>query len=89
MIPCESFFEVEYREQAENHQCDDFLHRLELRCRIDLVSDTIGRHGQKIFEQRNTPTDEDDRHQWRAGEFQMPVPGKSHENIGADQKQDR
>ncbi len=53
------------------------------------MTDAVCWHSQTIFDQRDPPADENNRHQRRAGEFQVPVPGKGHKNIRADQKQDR
>src|SRR5690606_33231942 len=57
--------------------------------RIDLVADAIGRNGQPIFEKGDAPADQHHHPQRRAVEFEVPVPGKGHEDIGGDEQPDR
>jgi len=98
VIPFEGFvFEKNERKQREHHECDDLLDDLELdereRAAVFAKSDPVGRNHEAIFQESDQPT-----HQYEARkagflkkfqvlEFQVPVPGKRHEDIGKQQQQ--
>jgi len=50
--------------------------------------DAVARHHQATFNERDRVADQDDRDQGRRPEFQSPVPGKSHEDVGGNEKAD-
>ncbi len=72
MVPGEGFLEIEHREQAEDHQRDDFLNGLQLRRRIDLVPDAVGRNREAIFDQSDAPADENDGDECVLVNFRCP-----------------
>jgi len=53
------------------------------------AADAIGRNRQAIFDKRKPPADENDVGQRHFLVAQMPVPGRGHEYIRADQQHDR
>jgi len=89
VIPAKRFFEVKRRKSREYKKCDHLLHRLELGNGVNGAAVTVGRDHQAIFEEGNAPTCQDSPGQRRLAGTQMPVPGVRHEQIGAEQKQDR
>ena len=89
MIPGDRLLEVKHREAGEHQEGDDLLHGLELRRRIDRVAPAVGRHRQAIFDQRDAPGRENHADERHLLEAQMAVPGERHEDVGAEQHQDR
>ena len=99
MIPLDRLaLEDEKDDEGENRQGDGFLddfklHQVE-RPAIALESDTVGRYGEAILEEGDAPGKQDDADQRPARgdfhllQFEVPVPGKGHENIGTDQHKD-
>src|SRR4029079_19015934 len=76
------------RERHEDRERDDFLKDLELSDVKFCVADTVGRHLEQILEQGDAPA-------YKSGDvpsmviqaFEVPVPGKGHEDIGSDKQQ--
>jgi len=86
VVPMEFFIEVEGREDAEDGERDDLLNDLEL-CGRELVgAETVGRDLQAVLKKRDAPGDKDGLPKWDALEFEMTVPGKGHEDIGANEQ---
>ena len=81
MVEGDFFAEVEHRKADEDEQGDHFLDGFELGGAIDVIADAVGGHGEAIFDERNSPGDEDDEPEGGLREFEMPVPGEGHENI--------
>src|SRR5690606_6600319 len=91
-------FKHQHRKQGEDYQCNDFLNYLELpeieRSPVSLVTYLIGRYLKTVFEQGNSPTDQDDGPEPELGKsrhgikLEMAVPGQGHKNIRNDQKGD-
>ena len=60
---------------------------------VDGRADAVGRNHEGILEQGDTPRHKDDQKQRPIlgtgddfDEFELPVPGKSHENVGNDKQ---
>src|SRR5690606_23354736 len=53
------------------------------------MSNAVCRYSHEIFNECYSPTCEYDRQKRSVRELQMPIPGKSHENIRSNQKQYR
>ena len=99
MVPVERLaFEDEHHDNREDRQGNDFLNDFQLhqveRSAVTLEADAIGRHGEAVFKEGDAPRKQDDTNQRPRGrnlhflQFEVPVPGKSHEDVGADQHQD-
>ena len=99
VVPVELFALEEYGgEDGEDNQRDDFLDNLKLHERegtaILLETDTVGRHLTGVLKERYRPGEEDDCIEWPMGgnlhllQFQMPVPGKCHKDVGDNQQED-
>lgn len=88
-------------QQGKDHKYDEgdyLLDNFELhqrkRAAEPLVADPVGGNLEAIFEESNTPADQDDDKQARAArfrpvEFQVAVPGHGHECIRKYQHSDR
>jgi PLP dependent protein len=88
MIPAQMLTEVEGNEDAEDDQRDDLLNYLELDRRKVSGADAVGRHLEAVFEQGDSPTDQDDLPKSFLAELQVAVPGEGHEDVGEDEKND-
>jgi hypothetical protein len=88
VVPAELLAEVEGDKDAENYQRDDFLDHLQLYGAEAISANAVGRHLEAVLEEGNAPTDEDDFPQRFMTEAQVPVPGKRHEDVGDDEKND-
>src|SRR5215831_18359571 len=51
VVPPQGLAQIGDREDGEDDQRDDFLHRLELGRRINLMADAVGRHRQTVFQE--------------------------------------
>lgn len=98
VVPFQGFIpEKDQSEAGEHQQCDYFLDYFELnqceRTAVFGIAHAVGRHHKAIFQQGDTPTG--DYHAHDSGflkkrqmlEFQVPVPGKSHEDVGANEEE--
>ena len=96
MVPLDGLpLEHEHHYDGEDSERDNFLYHLELqqveRSAVACVADAVGRHGEAVFKECNTPREEDDQNEWPPGgdlhfaEFQMPVPGEGHKDVGQNQ----
>src|SRR5687768_11178419 len=72
IIPFQLFLEVQDREYAEDDQGDHLLNRLELRRRIFIMTDPVGRHLKTILYEGNPPAHKDSHPQRRLFVFEMP-----------------
>lgn len=82
-------------EQGKDGERDDLLNDFELpkvkRTAIAGIADFIGGYLETIFKEGNAPADDNDEGKTDIAEpahlleFEMPVPCKSHENIGDNQ----
>ncbi len=97
MVPFEGFVFKSHQCKAGKHnQSNDFLYYLKLhqreRATIAFKSNSVGRNLKKIFEECNSPANEDYGHKWQGLEpfhfleFQMPVPSHRHKNVGQNQQ---
>ena len=78
-------------DDGEDTETDALLDDLELneieRTAIALESHTVGRHLTAILKERYAPCERYHTEQWPLGrdarllEFQMPIPGKRHEDV--------
>src|SRR5690606_10930829 len=65
------------------------------RSTVRLVTDAVGRNLQHIFEEGDTPADQNDRKQWQVltplhvFETEMTIPRKGHERVGQRQHDNR
>ena len=81
--------QIEDQEGGEDGEGDHLLHRLQLGGRIDGRAETVGRHGQAVFEEGNSPADDDRQPERPAAELQVAVPGEGHEYVRSQQQDDR
>ena len=99
VVPLEGFaLEKEHHDDRENGQRDDLLDDLQLEQRVRAAvareADPVGRNGEAILEESDAPGEENDGDQRPARgdlhllEFEVAVPGESHEDVGADQHHD-
>ena len=89
VVEGETLFEVQDREGRENCQGDDLLHDLELSDAEDLVTDTVRRDLEQVFEQGNTPGDQGGDEPGPVSKIsQVGIPGEGHEDVGNDQEDD-
>src|ERR1044072_631092 len=89
VIPPDRLLQVGQRKDGEDQQGDHFLQGLQLRGRIDRIAVAVRRHGEAILHERDRPADQDHRPQRHPLELEMPIPGERHEQVGADQQNDR
>ena len=86
MVRGDALAEIEHREGGEHEQGDDFLYPLQLWCRINITAHAVGGYLQAVFKKRDAPTDHNDYPERTGFVFEMTVPGKGHEDIGAQQQ---
>jgi len=98
MVPAEMHVESGHGEEDEDAERDHFLDDFELHqgegTAVFDEAEPVGRHLQTVFEESDSPTESDDGNQrpllepFEFAEFEMPVPGESHEDIAADKQKD-
>src|SRR4051794_3071074 len=88
MIPAQMLVEVKRYEDAEDHERDDFLNHLELDGVEVSGTGAVGGDLEAVFEEGNHPAYEDDFPQGFATKPEVSVPGKRHEDVGDDEKND-
>ena len=84
MVPAQFLAEDGDGEGGKHDEGNDFLDDLELRGRKGGVADAVGGHLEAVFEERDAPTDQDDRQHGPLGtpqELQVAVPGERHEEV--------
>jgi len=81
VIPLQRFPEIRDREDGEYAQRDDFLDRLQLRCRILIRPQAIGGNLKAILHRSDQPTNDNGLPQWRFAKLQVPVPREGHKDI--------
>ena len=99
MIPLQCFC-VENRDcncrkdRQGNSFLNDFqLHQAEWTA-VDAAANAVGRNHKAVFKEGEPPGSEDDENQRPVGadvhffKFEVAVPSKSHENVGAAEKED-
>jgi hypothetical protein len=69
-------------DDCENDQGDAFLKNFQLRHGPLLGANSVGRNLENIFKEGDAPAQEDHQPQSLVSEFQMPVPGEIHEDVG-------
>lgn len=82
IVPAKLFFQIENRESAEDNQGDYFLDGFKLIGIEDAMADAVGGNLETILEKGNAPTYHNYHKQRSILVFQMPIPGKSHKDIG-------
>ena len=99
VVPVDSLsLEDEHHDDGEDRQGDYFLYHLELqqveRTAVALETYAVGRHGQAIFEEGYAPRKQYDQYEGPArgdfhlAEFEVAVPGESHEDVRKDEHHD-
>ena len=99
MIPLERFcMENGYRNCRENRERNRFLDNLQLHqaewTAVDATANAVGGNHKAVFKEGEPPGGEDDKNQRPVSadvhffEFEVAVPSKSHENVGAAEKED-
>lgn len=79
---------IPYGKARKNNHSNDFLHDFKLAQRELSVPVSVRGNLQDIFEKGDAPACEyRDKKRFIIEIFQVPVPGKSHENIRADKKE--
>ena len=82
---------------SKNCKGDNFLNYFELhkveRAAVAGETDSVGRNGEAVFEEGDTPRKQDHQNERPAGgnlhfiQFQMPLPGECHKDVGEHQHQ--
>ena len=88
VIPAQVLAEVERYKDAEHDECDDFLNHLELNGAEVTGTDAVGGNLEAVFEEGDYPAYENDFPQGFATKPEVSVPGKRHEDVGDDEKND-
>ena len=97
MVPVERLpFEQQCHHHREDDERDDLLRDFQLnqreRSAVVNDADAVRRHLTDIFKQRDAPREENhgDERPRRTDffllKFEVPIPGKSHEDVGADEQ---
>jgi hypothetical protein len=97
MIPLQRFVlehnkGKDHKYQQRYHFLDDLQLKKAERTSCAHMPDPVGRHLQTVLEKRNRPTQHNEKQQspvlekFVVLEPQMPIPGKGHKYIGADQQ---
>ena len=86
MVPSQMRPKVVCGEDSEDNQGDDLLDYLELDGCESAIADAVGGHLKAILEEGDRPTDQDDLPESFVAEAQMSVPGKRHEDVREDEK---
>src|SRR3982750_1487623 len=90
IAPADRFLEHNRREYCKHTERDHLLDDLELAAGEAMgVADTVGGHREGIFDERDSPTDEDRRDHRQMWEFEVAVPGEGHQDVGDDEQGDR
>ena len=87
---CEAqrLLEIDRGEAGEHDERNHFLDRLELRGRIDGAADAVGRHGEAIFNEGDSPAHQHHRHERNRLELEMAISSNGHKQIRADEEND-
>ena len=86
-VPFEGLFHVEHGKGDEDGQGDHFLQNFELGQAEHGEADAVGGHHDQVFAQGDAPACQGGEQPGRAGKvFEVPVPGKGHEDVGTDQQ---
>ena len=88
-VQSQLFLHVKNGEKGENDHRDDFLHDFELTDGVEFVAHAVCRNLNAVFKKRYSPTHQDYQKNRLVLDLQMPVPRKTHENIGRCKKEDR
>ena len=99
MIPLQRHVKRYGGEDYKDHQRDHFLNHFELhqgeRTAVPLKSYAVCGHLEAVFEESYSPREKNNEDQRRGVgeeacllEFEMTVPGKRHEYIGREEKED-
>ena len=98
MIPAKRHMESDGREDNKDHKGNDLLDDFELheceRSTAAVKAYTIGRHLKAILEEGYSPGEQNNKNEWRGVgketdvlQFEMAVPGKSHQHVRENQHQ--
>src|ERR1039457_1263683 len=89
IIPRKLLLQKRGREDNEDDDRYNLLNNLELVAREVAIAEAIRRHRQAVFEQRDSPRNQDRLPERPAVTvFQVPVPGEGHEYIRQSQHKD-
>src|ERR1035441_8664989 len=89
IIPRKLLLQKRGREDDEDDDRDNLLNNLKLVSREVAIAEAIRRHRQAVFEQRDSPRNQDRLPERPAVTvFQVPVPGEGHEDIRQSQHKD-
>ena len=89
VIPPDLLLQIHHRKDAKDRQRNDFLHNFQLRCGIHIAAPAVRRHLQDVFEKRNAPARDDHKPDRLEFVFQMPIPRERHEDVRAEEQDDR
>jgi hypothetical protein len=89
VVPFDGVAKIKNGEDAEDGQRDDFLGNFELSRGIDVAAPAVGGDLQHVFKKGDSPACDDDEPDGFVLEFQMTVPGESHEDVRAGQEEER
>src|ERR1019366_1711574 len=82
IFPRKFLLQKEDGESNEDGDGDDLLNDLELESREMDIAEAIGRHRQAVFEQRDSPRDQDRLPEWPVvAIFQVAVPSEGHKDV--------
>jgi hypothetical protein len=82
IVPFHLLFEIVNGKDAEDHESNHFLNGLQLGPGEGAGSYPICWNLKAILEKCDQPTDKNYLPEGYVFEFQMPVPGKGHKNVG-------
>jgi len=88
VIPAQMLVEVKRDEDAEDDERHHFLNHLELNGAEVTGADAVGGNLEAVFEEGDYPAYENDFPQGFATKPEVSVPGKRHEDVGDDEKND-
>jgi hypothetical protein len=89
IIPAERLFQIKDGKEAEYGEGHYFLDGFQLKAaKAGLFSETVGRYHKAVFEEGDTPADEDYFPDGYVLIFQVSVPGEGHECVGNEEEDD-
>jgi hypothetical protein len=86
IIPSKFFLQIPDAENRKNHQRNDFLYGFQFNCIEHTMPETVCRNLKAVFQKSYAPAYQYYLPQAYLFIFQVPIPGKGHEDIGNQQQ---